>query len=355
MQDTKDVDSASDSPQPKKVCRQGYIYDGQNRTAKWPEERISQSISVKTRHVILTFMEQYTKDVSRIDKEWTYICNYTPDYLNKLPKQLKISVNGYQYLTKKMTQITLHDPKLNKRENYDYSNASFIYDSNPKQPVFIASQSPMPSTINQFWRMIWDSDVTTIVMLSINKDKGDVKGCRYWPREGIQSYGQFEVCVVSKHAVCPNYLVRSFYVKECITGSSRTVTQFQFKSWDDIHVPSDLPSFLEFRRKVQRSSITNPIVVHCRDGLGRSGLYILLDLALRKLIREADKMKELDMCALLEFLRDQRPGFVSNQQQYEFSIAAFSEEVYTMMTDGAESGTKEYQPLLQKLQQQLFY
>ena len=33
------------------------------------------------------------------------------------------------------------------------------------------------------------------------------------------------------------------------------------------------------------------------------------------------------MCALLEFLRDQRPGFVSNQQQYEFSIAAFSEEV----------------------------
>ena len=74
---------------------------------------------------------------------------------------------------------------------------------------------------------------------------------RYWPKEGVITYGQFELCVVSKHAVCPHYLIRSFYIKDILSGASRTVTQFQFKSWnDEFQTPSDLSSFLEFRRKV---------------------------------------------------------------------------------------------------------
>lgn len=163
-----------------KTQRQGYIYDGRNRITTWPEDKIRQSIPVSTRHLILSVLEQYSIDLSRIEKEWTYITTNTPDYLtSKLPKQLKLSVNGYQYLTRKMTQITLHEPKINSRESYDFANASFIYDSNPKQPIFIASQSPMPSTITQFWKMVWDSNVSTIVMLSVVKEKGDVKGCRF--------------------------------------------------------------------------------------------------------------------------------------------------------------------------------
>ena len=145
----------------------------------WPEERIRQCISFSTRHLLLTSLEQYTTDPSRIESEWTYIISHTPHSLNStLPKQLKLSVNGYQYLTRKMTQITLHEPKLNSREVYDFANASFIYDSNPKEPVFVASQSPMPSTITQFWKMVWECNVSTIVMLSVIRDKGDVKGCR---------------------------------------------------------------------------------------------------------------------------------------------------------------------------------
>ena len=65
------------------------------------------------------------------------------------------------------------------------------------------------------------------------------------------SFGQFEVCVVSKHAVCTHYLVRSLYIKDTISGTSRTVTQFQYKAWNDgEQVPTDLNTFLEFRRKV---------------------------------------------------------------------------------------------------------
>ena len=84
---------------------------------------------------------------------------------------------------------------------------------------------------------------------------------RYWPKEGIVSYGQFEICVVSKHAVCPHYLVRSFYIKDRISGSSRTLTQFQYKSWNDVNnTPANLPSFLEFRRKVSELCVYLSVV-----------------------------------------------------------------------------------------------
>ena len=182
MTSSKDVEASSSQHKSKKqkTQRQGYIYDGQNRITMWPEEQIRHYISVSTRHLILSVLEQYTTDLSRIESEWVYITTHTPDHLkSKLPKQLKLSVNGYQYLTRKMTQITLHEPNINTREQYDFANASFIYDSNPKQPVFIASQSPMPSTITQFWKMVWEWNVSTIVMLSVVREKGDVKGCRY--------------------------------------------------------------------------------------------------------------------------------------------------------------------------------
>ena len=86
---------------------------------------------------------------------------------------------------------------------------------------------------------------------------------RYWPKEGIVSYGQFEICVVSKHAVCPHYLVRSFYIKDRISGSSRTLTQFQYKSWNDVNnTPANLPSFLEFRRKVELKFFNTFLELH---------------------------------------------------------------------------------------------
>ena len=41
--------------------------------------------------------------------------------------------------------------------------------------------------------------------------------------------------------------------------------------------------------------------------------------------------QERDPCILLELLRDQRPGLVSNKQQYQFFVGAFCEEVSSLL------------------------
>lgn len=53
----------------------------------------------------------------------------------------------------------------------DYINASYIY-SNPDdvntgaQAKYIAAQSPLKNTVNDFWRMVWQEECKCIVMLS---------------------------------------------------------------------------------------------------------------------------------------------------------------------------------------------
>ncbi|KHJ82296.1 hypothetical protein OESDEN_18011, partial [Oesophagostomum dentatum] len=37
----------------------------------------------------------------------------------------------------------------------EYLNASFIYDDDPRQPVYIAAQTPRAEDIAAFWQAIW--------------------------------------------------------------------------------------------------------------------------------------------------------------------------------------------------------
>ena len=56
----------------------------------------------------------------------------------------------------------------------DYINANFIDGYITKQ-AFIATQAPLPNTIPDFWRMIWEQACHTIVMLSNEQESGKVR------------------------------------------------------------------------------------------------------------------------------------------------------------------------------------
>ena len=88
--------------------------------------------------------------------------------------------------------------------------------------------------------------------------------------------------------------------------------------------------FKQFFRKVNKSYNRKsfPIVVHCNDGVGRTGTYILIDMILNKIVKEA---KEIDLAATLEYMRDQRMGMVKNKSQFEYSFAVITEEDQNML------------------------
>ena len=56
----------------------------------------------------------------------------------------------------------------------DYINASHI-DGYGDKSAFIATQAPLLTTFADFWRMIWETDSQTIVMLSKEQEGGQVR------------------------------------------------------------------------------------------------------------------------------------------------------------------------------------
>lgn len=73
---------------------------------------------------------------------------------------------------------------------------------------------------------------------------------------------------------------------------------------------------------------SSPIVVHCSDGVDRTGAYCLIDLVLNRM---AKGVKEIDIAATLEHLRDQRADVVRTKEQFEFVLTAVAQEIQAIL------------------------
>uniref|UniRef100_A0A8C8F6L9 Protein tyrosine phosphatase receptor type N2 n=1 Tax=Oncorhynchus tshawytscha TaxID=74940 RepID=A0A8C8F6L9_ONCTS len=300
-------------------------------TSSWSEEPVHSNMDISTGHMILSYMEDHLKNKNRLEKEWEALCAYQAEPnasttglgAGNTKKNRSNAVVAYDH-----SRITLKVE--NSHSNSDYINASPIMDHDPRNPAYIATQGPLPSTVADFWQMVWENGCVVIVMLTPLTESG-VKQCyHYWPDEGSNLYHIYEVNLVSEHIWCDDFLVRSFYLKNMQTNETRTVTQFHFLTWLNQNVPESSRTLLDFRRKVNKCyrGRSCPIIVHCSNGAGRSGTYILIDMVLNKMAKGA---KEIDIAATLEHLRDQRPAMVQTKEQFEFALTAVAEEVNAIL------------------------
>ncbi|KAM8789612.1 receptor-type tyrosine-protein phosphatase-like N isoform 2-T2 [Rhynchonycteris naso] len=300
-------------------------------TPSWCEEPAQANMDISTGHMILTYMEDHLRNRDRLAKEWQALCAYQaePNTCATAQGEGNIKKNRHlDFLPYDHARIKLKVESNPSRS--DYINASPIIEHDPRMPAYIATQGPLSHTIADFWQMVWESGCTVIVMLTPLVEDG-VKQCdRYWPDEGSSLYHIYEVNLVSEHIWCEDFLVRSFYLKNVQTQETRTLTQFHFLSWPAEGTPVSTRPLLDFRRKVNKCyrGRSCPIIVHCSDGAGRTGTYILIDMVLNRM---AKGVKEIDIAATLEHVRDQRPGLVRSKDQFEFALTAVAEEVNAIL------------------------
>ncbi|XP_054887338.1 protein tyrosine phosphatase receptor type Na [Poeciliopsis prolifica] len=300
-------------------------------TPSWSEEPAQSNMDISTGHMILAYMEDHLRNKDRLQKEWEALCSYQAEpcsvsvaqETSNMDRNRHAEALPYDHSRVKLKQ----EVNTNKQ---DYINASFIFDHDPRQPAYIATQGPLPHTVADFWQMVWENGCTVIVMMAALVEDGEKQCERYWPDEGSSLYHIYEVNLVSEHIWCKDFLVRSFYLKNVQTQETRTLTQFHLLSWPSDGIPTSTRPLLDFRRKVNKCyrGRSCPIIVHCSDGTSRAGTYILIDMVLNRM---AKGVKEIDIAATLEHIRDQRPGLVRTKDQFEFALTAVAEEVNAIL------------------------
>nr|XP_021530957.1 phosphatidylinositol phosphatase PTPRQ [Aotus nancymaae] len=196
----------------------------------------------------------------------------------------------------------------------DYINASYI--SGYLCPnEFIATQGPLPGTVGDFWRMVWETRAKTLVMLTQCFEKGRIRCHQYWPEDNkpVTVFGDIVITKLMED-VQINWTIRDLKIER--HGDYMTVRQCNFTAWPEHGVPENSAPLIHFVKLVRasRAHDTTPMIVHCSAGVGRTGVFIALD----HLTQHINDHDFVDIYGLVAELRSERMCMVQNLAQYIF-------------------------------------
>uniref|UniRef100_A0A8C5CKF9 protein-tyrosine-phosphatase n=1 Tax=Gadus morhua TaxID=8049 RepID=A0A8C5CKF9_GADMO len=203
-------------------------------------------------------------------------------------------------------------------ESSNYINAALM-DSYRQPAAFIVTQHPLPNTVKDFWRLVYDYGCTSLVMLN---EIDLAQGCpQYWPEEGMLRYGPVQVECMSCSMDC-DVISRLFRVCNLTRPQEGylMVRQFQYLGWAGHRdVPASKRSFLKLLLQVdqwQREGEEGEgrTIVHCLSGGGRSGVLCASSIVCEM----AKRQSVVDVFHAVKSLRNSKPNMVDTPEQYRF-------------------------------------
>ncbi|XP_022050898.1 tyrosine-protein phosphatase non-receptor type 22 isoform X1 [Acanthochromis polyacanthus] len=202
------------------------------------------------------------------------------------------------------------------KNDTDYINASFIKGVSGSR-AYIATQGPLPHTVVDFLRMLWEYNIQVVVMACREFEMGKKKCEVYWPQKQQESFvcEPFTVNCVSEENK-GDYLSRT--LRLTYRNSSRTLKQLHYVNWPDHGVPDSIPPILDMLNEMRSHQAHDdiPICIHCSAGCGRTGALCAIDYTWNLLMKQMIT-SDFSIYSLVENMRTQRPSLVQTKEQYE--------------------------------------
>uniref|UniRef100_A0A672GUH7 protein-tyrosine-phosphatase n=1 Tax=Salarias fasciatus TaxID=181472 RepID=A0A672GUH7_SALFA len=204
------------------------------------------------------------------------------------------------------------------KNDSDYINASFIQGVSGSR-AYIATQGPLPHTVVDFLRMIWEYNVQVVVMACREFEMGKKKCEIYWPQGQDKSFvcEPFTVYCDSEENK-GDYLMRTLRMTH--RNCSRTLKQLHYVNWPDHGVPDSIPPILDMLHDMRSFQAHEdvPICIHCRSDI-LLGCGFLFE--------------------IMQNMRTQRPSVVQTKEQYElvYRTIKFLFERYLEIMDSQTS------------------
>jgi len=261
---------------------------------------------------------------------------YFGDYTSAMLPHNKNKNRYSNVLPTERTRVRL---AVTEEDGSDFINANYINGLIPgTERAYIATQGPLASTFFDFWRMIWELQVTVIVMLTREIENDRIKCDRYWPEPDCpMNCGTFKITLADIEETCKDELItRRLLVYNMDTEEEKEVVQLQYIAWPDHGIPVSTTAFLDLIDEADSFNYQKaPIVVHCSAGIGRSGTFCTVHSTLEKLKMELAHINETNIWReptfnipqTVLYMRSQRPGMVQTKEQYMFIYLTILEKV----------------------------
>lgn len=203
---------------------------------------------------IMNYLNEHMNDSNLFNEEWKKI------------HQLKTS-DQFKMLT------------LNKDHNFNLRDFAEAYHLKCKPSCFadyILAKSPIMHECMDFWQIVWEKEVNTIITIGKNIIKGNKLFDNFWPSNGKSiTFHYYELNIISENNYSDVYIIRNIFVQNLKTNETRTVTQLHYVSDDatvdhernnDRHVFPNVLNFLTFWRNVrkcQRFATNSLSLINC--------------------------------------------------------------------------------------------
>ncbi|XP_065656292.1 tyrosine-protein phosphatase non-receptor type 21 isoform X2 [Hydra vulgaris] len=304
-------------------CPISSVVNEKRRPASLIITRLSR-IASEHRDLLLKHLEQLLEN-NQISEEYQQIFCEKTGYTTVCGSSQVLKNRNCKVLPYDDNRILLPQDNI---DGSDYVNASLIKIN--RRQSFIAAQSPLQQTTNDFWSMIWNEKINVIVMMSKLKERGEEICFPYWPTNNdVVAYNQVKV-KQNFVKTYENYIVRRLVLQHDFIDKTQTLFHFQYNQWPvDYDVPKSSKPIIEFINEIHSiqkllsnsTSSLQPLLVHCEDGSSRTGVFILVS----TLFGIIERNETLDIPITLAELRMQRMHLVGSVQQYKF--------VYTVLID----------------------
>ncbi|NXH18352.1 PTPRV phosphatase, partial [Bucco capensis] len=154
---------------------------------------------------------------------------------------------------------------------------------------YLAVQGPDELTAEDFWTLVWEQDIHTILTLLPWQEKGEDPHEACWPLEGDSFCTKMLTIQCGTEKLVSGWKCIQLKMKHGKKAKERQVQQFIYTLWSSKNQP-DAQNLVELltavRRCMPRQKRASPLLLHCRCGMSQMGMLISLDCLLHQMKAE---------------------------------------------------------------------
>ncbi|XP_065517896.1 receptor-type tyrosine-protein phosphatase kappa-like isoform X1 [Lathamus discolor] len=204
---------------------------------------------------------------------------------------------------------------LNANGSPGYINAVFV-NTYTEEDRLIITQMPFPTTVVDFWALVWDYTCTAVVVLNQLQDL-DETYAEFWPNQGEAAYGRFHVHLISEEPGAGfTAWTLALTNKQQPKKPPLEVRFWQLKDWPmEQHLPPHPATIISLLGNVEthhRQSRDGHILITCWDGASRSGIFCAAGFLCEQIQSEG----LVDVSQAVRMLKRRRRQMIKDVKQY---------------------------------------